>query len=111
MPSTASEASSQGIANGYGDRFGAQDSITRQQMAAMLFAYATTKGYDLTTSADLNSYNDGTDTADWASTAMSWAVSHGLIGGKPGNRLDPTGTATRAEVATILRNFCTMVAD
>ena len=48
---------------------------------------------------------DSGDVSDWAWDAMSWAVDAGIMGGKGGGRLDPTGTATRAEVAAILRNY------
>jgi hypothetical protein len=104
-------AASNGIVSGTGDGFSPNQSITREQMAVMLYAYASTKGYDLSVSADLSGYADADATSSWAATAMSWAVTHGLIGGKPGNQLDAGGTATRAEVAQILMNFCNVVAE
>ena len=72
----------------------------------MLYAYAAHKGYDTDhNSAEARTFHDYDAISGWALTAMEWAVDTGLIGGKPGNILDPAGTATRAEVATILRNF------
>ena len=59
----------------------------------------------------IREFADYDDISDWALTAMDWMVNAGLMGGKPGNVLDPAGTATRAEVATILRNFNQLVAQ
>ncbi len=99
---------SEGVVNGVGDnRFDPDRSITREEMAVMLYAYAVRKGYDVSIGEDTNilSYADALEVSEWAIPAMQWACGSGVIGGKPGGVLDPTGTATRAEVATILRNF------
>ena len=100
-------ATSEGVVSGVGDnRFDPDAPITREQMAVMLYAYAAHKGYDTDhNSAEAQTFHDYDAISGWALTAMEWAVDAGLIGGKPGNILDPAGTATRAEVATILRNF------
>ena len=100
-------ATSEGVVSGVGDnRFDPDAPITREQMAVMLYAYAAHKGYDTDhNSAEARTFHDYDAISGWALTAMEWAVDAGLIGGKPGNILDPAGTATRAEVATILRNF------
>ena len=98
-------AASKGIVNGYGDgRFGPEDSITREQMALLLYNYANFKGYDLTATTDLAAFTDGDQVSDWALYAMKWAVAEGLIQGS-NNSLNPLGTASRAEVAQILMNF------
>ncbi|WP_143383247.1 S-layer homology domain-containing protein, partial [Flavonifractor sp. An4] len=54
---------------------------------------------------DLTTFTDGAKTSSWATEAMEWAVGSKLLSGKGGNVLDPTGTATRAEIATILMRF------
>ena len=55
---------------------------------------------------DLTVFTDGASVSDWAAEAVAWAVGEGILTGKSGNTLDPQGTATRAEVATILMRFC-----
>ena len=94
------------IVKGYDNgKFGPEDDITREQMAVILYRYAQYKGYDVTAQGDLGTFNDGAETSDWAVEAMKWAVGSSLLQGYAGN-LNPTGTATRAEVAQILMNFC-----
>lgn len=101
-------AAAEGIAGGYGDGiYGPEDNITREQMALMLYRYAQYKSYDTTQSgADVQAFSDYEEISDWALEGMTWAVSAGLLGGKGDGVLDPTGNATRAEVAQILMNFC-----
>ena len=99
-------AAANDIVKGYGDgTFGPEDDITREQMAVILYRYAQYKGYEVTATGDLSTFNDGAQTSDWAVEAMKWAVGSSLLQGYAGN-LNPTGTATRAEVAQILMNFC-----
>ena len=111
----AAWASAQGFMSGYSNgRFGPNDPITREQLAAILFRYSSTKGYNVSASAELSTFPDNAATSDWAVSAMRWAVGTGLLSGKTGvagTRLDPTGTATRAEVAQILMNFGTKIAQ
>ncbi len=105
-------AATQGLMDGYGNgNFGPEDSITREQLASILYRYASTKGYSVSASAELSSFVDGALTSGWAEEPVRWAAGAGLLTGKSGSRLDPTGTATRAEVAQILMNFYTQVAD
>ncbi len=105
-------AASQGLMDGYGNgNFGPNDSITREQLASILYRYAGVKGYSTGASAELGSFVDGASTSSWAAESVRWAVGSGLLTGKSGSRLDPTGTATRAEVAQILMNFYTQVAN
>lgn len=100
-------AQSKGIITGYEDgRFGPNDSLTREQLALILYNYAQSKGYETSAKADLSQYRDGSSTSAWAQTAMAWAVGEGLLSGRGANMLAPTGTATRAEVAQIMMNFC-----
>lgn len=79
--------------------------ITREQLAAMLYRYAKLKGYDVSASADISGYTDASGVSSWATDAMRWAVSAGLINGRTATTLAPQGNATRAEVASILMRF------
>lgn len=104
-------AAQKGIVTGYGDgTFGPMDNITREQMAAILYRYAQYKGYDVSAKGDLTAFTDGNTVSDWAKDAMSWAVGTALFNGKGDGILDPTTTATRAEVAKILMTYCENVA-
>lgn len=99
-------ATRKGVVNGYGDgRFGPNDPITREQMAAILFRYAGNKGYSVLTRADLTAYTDHTNISGYAMDALSWANANGLIRGRTETTLMPDGQATRAEVAAILHRF------
>ena len=91
---------------GYGkDKFGPDDPITREQLAAIFYRYADYKGYDLTVKGNLDKFKDADKITDYAKTAMQWAVGSSLVKGKSGNLLDPQGTATRAEIAAMLHRF------
>ena len=95
-----------GIFAGYGkDKFGPDDPITREQLAAIFYRYADYKGYDLAVKGNLDKFKDADKITDYAKTAMQWAVGSGLVKGKSGNLLDPQGTATRAEIAAMLHRF------
>ena len=95
-----------GIFAGYGkDKFGPDDPITREQLAAIFYRYADYKGYDLTVKGNPDTFKDADKITDYAKTAMQWAVGSGLVKGKSGNLLDPQGTATRAEIAAMLQRF------
>lgn len=89
--------------------FGPDDTITREQMAAILYRYADYKGYDVTATADLSAYTDADDISTWAQTAMGWANAEELITGVTTTTLEPAGSATRAQVAAILMRFCETV--
>lgn len=91
-----------GVVTGYGNgKFGPNDPITREQMAAMLWRYAGSPKVD----GSLSSFVDGAQTSSWAQPAMIWAVEQGLIAGVGNDRLEPSGQATRAQAATILMRF------
>ena len=95
-----------GIFAGYGkDKFGPDDPITREQLAAIFYRYADYKGYDLTVKENLDTFKDADKITDYAKTAMQWAVGSGLVKGKSGNLLDPQGTATRTEIAAMLHRL------
>lgn len=100
-------ASSIGVINGYGNGiFAPDDSLTREQMALILFNYAKNEGYSTLLTGDLSQFNDYGKISEWANEAMIWAVGSGLISGKGNGQLDPLGYVTRAECAQILMNFC-----
>lgn len=100
-------ASANGIVSGYGNNlFGPNDPITREQMAAILYRYVQHKGYDDAVKGDVSAFADGNQVSSYAVKAMNWAVGVGLISGVGNNMLDPAGSATRAQVATILMRFC-----
>jgi hypothetical protein len=99
-------AAESGIVSGIGGGlFDPNGNITREQLAVMLYNYAKFAGLDVDDLADLEAFGDGADISGWAADALKWAVASGLITGKPGDLLDPQGSATRAEVATILQRF------
>lgn len=99
-------AASKNIVSGIGDgMFAPGQAISREQMVVILYKYAQSKGMDTSASASLSNFADYDKVSPWAREAMQWAVGAGLISGKNGSILDPTGTATRAEVASILMNF------
>ena len=99
-------AAANDIVTGYGSgKFGPMDPITREQMAAILFRYADFKGMDTTARADLSGYTDAGDISAYAVEAMSWANAEGFITGTTATTLKPQGSATRAQVATILTRY------
>ena len=95
------------LVTGYSDmQFGPDDAITREQMAAILYRYADSLRIDTDTGFIPNKYYDFSDyqtVSRYASKAMNWCVNKGIVNGSDG-KLNPHGTATRAEVATILMN-------
>ena len=102
----------EGIVSGYGDgRFGPDDPVTREQMAAMLYRYAQTlgQGFEGMWYFPLD-YPDADQISDWADEAMHWCVMNGIINGKDG-KLVPGGYASRAEAATMLMRYCTKTAE
>lgn len=95
-------AAAQGIVAGYDTgAFGPEDAVTREQLAAMLYRYAGTPE----PTGGLDGFADKDAASGYAADALCWAVGEGLLTGKDGGRLDPAGTATRAEVAVILMRF------
>lgn len=80
--------------------------VSREQLATMLYRYTTSSGLDTTASGALTGFADAGSVSSYASDAMAWAVGAGLIGGTDKGELNPTGSATRAEVAAILMRFC-----
>ena len=94
---------------GYGNgSFGPHDTLTREQMAVLLYRYAGYQMADTTDRAPLRRFSDSGRISDWAYEAMSWAVAQGiLMGSVNGNAvtLNPTASATRAELAAVLMRY------
>lgn len=86
--------------------FAPNASITREQMAAILYRYAQYKGYDVTKKADLSGYSDNGQVSAYAKEALAWANAAKLINGVTNTTLAPQGNATRAQVSAILHRFC-----
>ncbi len=93
------------VENGVSDGTGMDQALTREQLAAMLWRYA---GSPLLLS-DLNGFVDADSVSAYAADAMAWAVEQGLIGGVGDQRLNPQGSATRAQVAAILQRYISLM--
>ena len=89
--------------------FAPNSPITREQMAAILYRYAAYKGYDVSQKADLSGYTDAASISGYAKDALAWANAQKLITGVTDTTLNPQGSATRAQVATILMRLCETV--
>ena len=95
-----------GVVDGYEDgTFRPENAVTRQEFAQMLYNYAKYKGYDLNAKGDLTAFPDGDSVQPWAETAMTWANGNALINGHDDGTLEPGGTTTRAQAASILMRF------
>lgn len=99
-------ASANKIVNGTGGGLFSPDAvITREQFAAILYRYAGFKSVDVSKVADLSNFPDADSVSGFAKTAVAWAVEVGLISGTNLGTLDPLGSATRAQAATILMRY------
>ncbi len=98
-------AEDHGIVGGYPDgSFQGEKNVSREELVVMLWNYA---GKQASKSNDhVDAFNDADKVSDWAKAAMNWALENGILGGKGGKMLDPTGMATRAELAQMMKNFC-----
>ncbi len=99
-------ANEHGIVTGYGGgAFGPNDNITREQLATMLWRYAGVMNMDMTAKGNLGRFSDSGAISGYAADAMTWAVGAGLLEGSDTGLLNPDGSATRAEVATIMQRM------
>lgn len=99
-------AESTGVVDGYEDgTFRPDEPVNRMEFAQMLYNYAAYKGYDLTAQGDLSQFPDGSEVQEWALPAMTWANGNELINGHDDGTLEPGGTTTRAQAASILMRF------
>ena len=99
-------AAQNNVVAGYDDgTFGPEKLVTREEFAQMMYNYAKFKGYDLTAGGDLAQFPDAGAISDWAETALSWANGKGLINGHDNGTIDPQDNTTRAQAASIMKNF------
>ena len=99
-------AAANNIVNGVeGNNFDPTGSLTREQMATILYRYAQYKGADVSAAGDISGFADSANVSSWAADAVKWAVGTGLVNGVEGNALAPQGTSTRAQAATVLMRF------
>ena len=91
--------------------FAPDTNINREQMAVIMANYAKKLGYDLPKTLQAVTFSDNAQISSWAKNAVRTMQQAGILAGKNGNKFDPKGTATRAEVATILRRFVEIVID
>ena len=103
-------AVSNGVARGEGSSFGANDAVTREQLAVMLYNYADMKGYRTSDRGDMSRFADNGRTSSWATDAMAWAVGVGILNGSENAdgsvSLNPQGNASRAQVTAMTERFC-----
>ncbi len=96
-----------GLMSGYGNNiFGPNDTLTREQMAAVLYRYARYKGIDTSKGTDISMFSDAKSVSSYAIDAICWANCEGLIVGTSATTLSPAKTITRAEAAVIFMRFC-----
>ena len=94
---------------GYADgTFRPDQTISREQMTAILYRYAQYKDCDVSVGEDTNilSYTDAAQVATYAVPAFQWAVGAGIINSTTATTLSPKGSATRGQVAAILHRYC-----
>ena len=101
-------AASKGIVHGYNTgKFGPKDNITREQLAAILMNYAKYKGKNVSARANTSKFTDFNKTSSVFKDAVSWCIANKIISGKEnGTKIDPKGTATRAEAASMIMKYC-----
>lgn len=98
-------AAENGIIRGYSStEFAPEDVLTREQMTTILYRYTEYLNKDTSVAGEVNSFRDGNDVSGWAMSGMRWALGSGLINGMEG-LLNPKGTATRAQLATVFMRY------
>lgn len=99
------------VVNGYSDgTFKPNNDVSRQQLAVILMNYAKFKGKDISKRVDLTKYTDYKKISSYAPDSISWAIASKVMSGKEnGTKVDPQGTATRGQIATMLTNYCAYV--
>ncbi len=102
-------AAQSGLVKGDGSLFRPDDSITREELATILYRYAQYLDMDVSAEDVTGGYEDAGSVSAWAQQAVNWAVDQGIILGRSEIQLAPQGTATRAEVATMLMRFVAML--
>lgn len=99
-------AAANDVVRGYSaSKFGPNDTMTREQMATILYRYAQLKDCDMSGSASLDGFRDAAKVSGWASAATSWAVANGILQGDTNKLLTPTAGAQRCQVAAVLQRY------
>ena len=102
-------ASNNNVVSGYANgKFGPDDNITREQLTTILYNYCRYKGKYKTVHADYSKFTDNNKISDFAKWGMNWAVGNQIVNGSNG-KLNPQGTATRAEAAAMISNYCSKI--
>lgn len=104
-PADMAEAKAWAVENGISDGTIPGGAVSRQQLVALLYRFASQNGYDVSARADLSGYPDAGSLASYAGEAMAWSVANGIIGGTTQGTLNPAGSSTRAQFAVILWRF------
>ena len=105
-------AQENGVVKGYGDgSFGPNNNVTRQDLAVILARFIERYSLELPLEREAPDFADADSTADYAQDAVTLLYRIGVINGKDNNRFDPTGLATRAEVAAMISRFVQLIAE
>lgn len=100
-------AAAEGIVTGYSPTsFAPNAPVTREQMAVILHGYARYKGMNTAASTSISAYADAAAVSTWAVPGLQWACGAGILSGKAGGYLDPSGITSRVEAAQMLMKFC-----
>lgn len=100
-------ASNNQIVSGYSETtFGPNDTATREQLATIMYRYASYKKCDLSKKAELDKYEDKDDISYYAIESIEWATANGIISGTSETTISPKDNVLRSQVAAILRRFC-----
>lgn len=111
QPANMAEAKAWAVANGVSDGSNPGNAVTRQQMVTILYRYASLMGYKTSGTTDLAAFPDYTSVATYAQDSISWAVANGIVTGTSDGKLNPGGTANRAQFAAILKRFCENIVE
>ena len=105
-------ASNNKIVSGYSETtFGPNDTATREQLATIMYRYASYKEYDISNEAELDKYVDKDQISEYAVKSIRWANANGIISGTSDNTISPKDNVQRCQVAAILKRFCNNIAN
>ena len=105
-------ASNNKIVSGYSETtFGPNDTATREQLATIMYRYASYKKYDISKEADLDQYVDKAQISEYAVKSIRWANANGIISGTSADTISPKDNVQRCQVAAILKRFCNNIAN
>jgi len=105
-------ASNNKIVSGYSETtFGPNDTATREQLATIMYRYASYKKYDVSKEAELDKYVDKDQISEYAVKSIRWANANGIISGTSADTISPKDNVQRCQVAAILKRFCNNIAN